>query len=279
MFGTDSGPPPVATGKHGCRKVQVHPTECSQTAWERSLKKWELLIPCFEELLWEERFGTRSLQFPSHFEICTSYAPNFSSPTPNLPQTLLSLTALSFSSECRENAPQNQISRSSFPELCQFVLGGCWGLESVSVTIVIWWASIVNLIICHCFSLYLDLRQDRADLTSKPLSESGIQLQTCKDNPCGHWCHRSWLGLQAGRPGIEWRMGLKPKMGRIAEKWEISHSQTRGKKGQNWQRTFFRFCRHFGPSFPRFFPWALFHCPFFPMFGVRPIFHSLCQAT
>ena len=70
------------TGKYGCTEVRVYPAECGETTWERSLKNWELQIPCFEEF-WggEHVLGLVPASVPHTLGYaCTFYAPPISRP-------------------------------------------------------------------------------------------------------------------------------------------------------------------------------------------------------
>ena len=79
-------------------------------------------------------------------------------------------------------------------------------------------------------------------------------------------------------PGIEWRTGWKPKMGKnLVEKWQMAHGPKWGKNGtdmaQKWDLgSFFYFFVISVPLFPHFKPWAisLFSHLFYPFLDFGP---------
>ena len=87
------------------------------------------------------------------------------------------------------------------------------------------------------------------------------------------------LGLQVSPPGIEWKTGQNPKMGK---NWPKNAKRPKcpemGKKWQKWGKNAFSyFFAIYGPFVSHFEPWAVFSVfgPFFPIFGFRPVFHSI----
>ena len=92
------------------------------------------------------------------------------------------------------------------------------------------------------------------------------------------------LVLQVRQPGIEWKTGRNPKMGKKNwpknRKWPSARN--RAEMAQKWRKHgiwghFSIFFAIFGPFFPLFRPpRAIFYflANFFPIFGFRPVFHS-----
>ena len=97
---------------------------------------------------------------------------------------------------------------------------------------------------------------------------------------------RSWISvtlvLRVRPPGIEWKTGRNPKMGKIGQKIE---NGPRPKMGKKWPRNgqkmgfgvIFLFFRYFWAIFSpcRAEGHFLFFGQFLPIFGFRPVFHSI----
>ena len=88
--------------------------------------------------------------------------------------------------------------------------------------------------------------------------------------------------LRVGPPGIEWKTGRNPKMGKNWPKNRKWPSARNGEKmAQKWRKNrkmtpnpiFLPFLGHFFPISGRG-PF-LFFGQFFPIFGFRPVFHSI----
>ena len=89
------------------------------------------------------------------------------------------------------------------------------------------------------------------------------------------------LCLRVRPPGIEWKTGRNPKMGKkVAKKIENGPRPEMGEKCPKnvGKMGFFYFFAIFGPFFPYFRPMAIFFYFFgqlFPIFGFRPVFHAM----
>ena len=90
------------------------------------------------------------------------------------------------------------------------------------------------------------------------------------------------LVLRVRPPGIEWKTGRNPKMGKNWTqngKWPSARNGE--KMAQNWRKNglwghfsiFSPFLGHFFPISGRG-PFSIFCVQFFPIFGFRPVFHS-----
>ena len=90
-----------------------------------------------------------------------------------------------------------------------------------------------------------------------------------------NWCRSSIRVLRVWPPGIEWKTGRDPKMGKNWPKNRKWPWAPKWRKNGIWGH--FSIFRHFWAIFSSFRAEGhfLFFGQFFPIFGFRPVFHSI----